>query len=59
MVTTNTNVKTLSDLEYDLLTVLQSKSEAIKAYATYIKDAQAQDSQPCVQRGHLKVAEIE
>lgn len=46
---TNTNAKTVSDLEYDLLTVLQSKAEASKAYETYIKDAQANDSQPCVQ----------
>lgn len=35
----NINTKTLSDLEYDLLTVLQSKAEASKAYEAYIKDA--------------------
>lgn len=45
----NINSKTLSNLEYDLLTVLQNKAEASKAYETYIQDAQASDSQPCVQ----------
>lgn len=39
----------VSDLEYDLLTVLQNKAEALKAYATYIKDAQTIDSKPCVE----------
>jgi dihydrodipicolinate synthase/N-acetylneuraminate lyase len=41
--------RALSNLEYDLLTVLQNKAEAVKAYDTYIQDAQNQDSQPCVQ----------
>jgi hypothetical protein len=41
--------RALSNLEYDLLTVLQNKAEAVKAYDTYIQDAQDQDSQPCVQ----------
>lgn len=39
----------VSDLEYDLLTVLQNKAEALKAYETYIQDAQSLDSQPCVE----------
>ena len=39
----------ISNLEYDLLTVLQNKSEALKAYEVYIKDAQETGSQPCVQ----------
>lgn len=39
----------VSNLEYDLLTVLQNKTEALKAYETYIQDAQSLDSQPCVQ----------
>ena len=39
----------VSDLEYDLMTVLQNKAEALKAYATYIQDAQSIDSQPCVE----------
>lgn len=39
----------ISNLEYDLLTVLQNKSEALKAYEVYIKDAQDTGSEPCVQ----------
>ncbi|MGB3204536.1 MAG: hypothetical protein WBB28_06070 [Crinalium sp.] len=39
----------ISNLEYDLLTVLQNKSEAIKAYETYMQDAQELNSQPCVE----------
>jgi hypothetical protein len=39
----------LNNLEYDLLTVLQNKAEAIKAYQTYIQDAQSSNSQPCVE----------
>jgi len=41
--------RAMSNLEYDLLTVLQNKAEAVKAYETYINDAQSQDSQPCVE----------
>lgn len=40
---------TLSNLEYDLLTALQNKAEAVKAYDTYIQDAQQMQSQPCVE----------
>lgn len=47
--TMNSNNRALSNLEYDLLTVLQNKAEAIKAYDTYIKDAQEMQSQPCVE----------
>lgn len=43
-----TNSQTISNLEYDLLTVLHNKAEAIKAYDTYIRDAQEIGSQPCV-----------
>lgn len=39
----------ISNLEYDLLTALQNKAEAVKAYETYIQDAQQMNSQPCVQ----------
>ncbi|MBV8886804.1 MAG: hypothetical protein JO235_22810 [Chroococcidiopsidaceae cyanobacterium CP_BM_RX_35] len=39
----------ISNLEYDLLTVLQNKAAALNAYETYIKDAQTLDSQPCVE----------
>ena len=45
----NGNSQTISDLEYDLLTVLQNKSEALKAYEKYMQDAQAIGSQPCVE----------
>lgn len=41
--------KAISDLEYDLLTVLQNKSEALHAYDKYIQDAEAIGSQPCVE----------
>lgn len=47
--TMNGNAQVLSNLEYDLLTVLQNKSEALKAYDTYLKDAQEMGSQPCVE----------
>jgi len=49
MASTMNSNRALSNLEYDLLTVLQNKAEAVKAYDTYIQDAQNQDSQPCVQ----------
>ncbi|MCU0525757.1 MAG: hypothetical protein MUF72_13125 [Elainella sp. Prado103] len=39
----------MSDLEYDLLTVLRNKAEAVQSYDAYIQDAQQADSQPCVQ----------
>ncbi|MEG4004787.1 hypothetical protein QUA23_01495 [Microcoleus sp. Pol1C5] len=39
----------ISNLEYDLLTVLQNKSEALKAYDAYMKDAQEMGSQPCAE----------
>ncbi|WP_242032136.1 hypothetical protein [Microcoleus sp. FACHB-672] len=39
----------ISNLEYDLLTVLQNKSEALEAYEAYIKDAQETGYQPCVE----------
>ncbi|MGH7999286.1 MAG: hypothetical protein ACREPR_07645 [Brasilonema sp.] len=39
----------VSNLEYDFLTVLHNKAEAIKAYETYINDAQQAGSQPCVE----------
>ncbi|MFB2838821.1 hypothetical protein [Floridanema evergladense] len=45
----NSDSQVISNLEYDLLTVLQNKSEAIKAYETYIKDAENIGSQPCAE----------
>lgn len=41
--------RAISNLEYDLLTVLHHKAEAVKAYDTYIQDAQGIGSQPCVE----------
>lgn len=38
----------ISNLEYDFITVLQNKAEAVRAYDKYIKDAQAANSKPCV-----------
>jgi rubrerythrin len=46
---TNGNSQAISNLEYDLLTVLQSKSEALKAYDKYMEDAESMGSQPCVE----------
>lgn len=43
------NKRSMSNLEYDLLTALKHKAEALKAYDTYIKDAQEMQSQPCVE----------
>ena len=45
----NGNAQVISNLEYDLLTVLQNKSEALHAYDKYIQDAQSIGSQPCVE----------
>ncbi|MBD6618212.1 hypothetical protein FNW02_20885 [Komarekiella sp. 'clone 1'] len=39
----------ISNLEYDFITVLHNKAEAVKAYDTYIQDAQQVGSQPCVE----------
>jgi rubrerythrin len=41
--------RAMSNLEYDLLTALHHKAEAVKAYETYINDAQSMDSKPCVE----------
>lgn len=41
--------KVIGDLEYDLLTVLKNKSEAVQLYDTYLQDAQSANSQPCVE----------
>lgn len=49
MTTTVNTSSPISNLEYDLLTVLHNKAEAMKAYDTYINDAQSSQSQPCVE----------
>jgi len=48
MVTT-ASTQVISDLEYDLLTVLQNKSEALHAYDKYLQNAQSIGSNPCVE----------
>ncbi|MBE9192409.1 hypothetical protein IQ230_19070 [Gloeocapsopsis crepidinum LEGE 06123] len=56
----NGNNTALSNLEYDLLTALQNKAEAVKAYDTYIQDAQQMQSQPCVELFQkLRQADVE
>lgn len=49
MTVANSSSKAISDLEYDLLTVLQNKAEAVQMYDTYIQDAQQANSQPCME----------
>ncbi|TVP64455.1 MAG: hypothetical protein EA343_05355 [Nodularia sp. (in: Bacteria)] len=50
----------ISNLEYDFITVLHNKAEAVKAYDCYIKDAQEINSQPCVELFQkLQQSEIE
>ena len=39
----------ISDLMYDWLTILQSKAEGLNAYEKYIRDAEKENSQECVQ----------
>jgi hypothetical protein len=39
----------LSDLAYDWITLMQNKAQALLAYDQYIKDAQAANSQECVE----------
>lgn len=54
------NNQAISNLEYDLLTVLQNKAEAVKAYETYIQDAEQMQSQPCAELFRkLRDAEIQ
>jgi rubrerythrin len=50
----------VSDLEYDWLTVMQNKAEAMNAYEKYIKDAEEANSQECIELFRkLKQAEAE
>lgn len=52
--------KALSDLEYDLLTVLKNKAEAVQMYDTYMKDAEKAGSRPCAELlQRLQQSEIE
>ena len=47
--TNGSSQRALNDLEYDFVTVLHNKAEAVQAYETYIQDAQQAGSQPCVE----------
>lgn len=38
----------LSDLEYDWITLIQNKAQALMAYDQYIKDAEQANSPECV-----------
>lgn len=40
--------KALSDLVFDMVTVLHSKGEAVNAYEKYMRDAQSENSQECM-----------
>ncbi len=46
---TQDNTQPIGNLEYDLLSVLHNKAQAVKAYETYMQDAQQTGSQPCVE----------
>lgn len=49
MTQVTTGTQAISNLEYDLLTVLKNKSEAVQMYDTYIQDAEQLGSQPCAE----------
>jgi hypothetical protein len=50
----------VSDLEYDWLTVMHYKAQALQAYDKYMQDARAAKSQECVELfTKLKEAEAE
>ena len=59
--TTGTTVQqVVSNLEYDWLTVMQSKAEALNAYDKYIQDAREANSEECVELfNRLKQTEAE
>lgn len=44
-----TNREPLTDLAYDWVTIIQHKSEALRAYQEYMRDAQQANSPECVQ----------
>lgn len=49
MASATSNQQAISDLEFDLVRVLQNKAEAVQTYGKYIEDAQSIGSQPCVE----------
>lgn len=60
MTTGTTAQQVVSNLEYDWLTVMQSKAEALNAYDKYIQDAREANSEECVELfNRLKQTEAE
>lgn len=50
----------VSNLEYDWLTVMHNKAEALQAYDKYMQDAREADAQDCVELfARLKQAEAD
>ena len=43
------SIQSVSDLEYDWVTVLHEKGKAVVAYDKYIEDAKTANSQACVE----------
>ena len=60
MATKTKSQPVVSDLEYDWLTVMHNKAEALQAYDKYIEDARQAKSEECVELfNRLKQAETE
>ncbi|MBD2111828.1 MULTISPECIES: hypothetical protein [Cyanophyceae] len=60
MTTGTQSQQVVSNLEYDWLTVMQSKAEALNAYDKYIQDAREANSEECVELfNRLKQTEAE
>jgi hypothetical protein len=60
MTTGTKSQQVVSNLEYDWLTVMQSKAEALNAYDKYIQDAREANSEECVELfNRLKQTEAE
>jgi len=60
MTTGTQSQQVVSNLEYDWLTVMQSKAEALHAYDKYIQDAREANSEECVELfSRLKQTETE
>jgi hypothetical protein len=60
MTTGTKSQQVVSNLEYDWLTVMQSKAEALNAYDKYIQDAREANSEECVELfNRLKQTETE
>jgi len=47
--THHTDKHPISNLEYDWITVIQNKAQALRAYDTYIEDAKQANSPECVE----------